>query len=247
VNGDAGDPPIGMTNGPDGNVWMTGLNLKANVERDAITYIVTGTVDFGRYHQHETPVFVSGSTYQSRGIASDGTNIWYGANGTTDAAGSYLAEMSTSFAPVASYLVPGGSTITAVAEGPSNSIWFSACDGTAGTEVGTVSNGALVLYPVTNTTNCLEDLTLGPDGELWYITTSSPYIVGKISTTGTVTTYKLPASYDKGVLGLSDLVSANGAMWESLPELKAIAELTTGRPSARREKAPEPVPRASER
>jgi streptogramin lyase len=92
---------------------------------------------------------------------------------------------------------------------------------------GTVRAGKVVTHSTKTKTYNL-DMTLGPDGNLWYIGGNSPYVVGKITPNGKVTNYKLPKSYTKKFRGLGHIVSANGALWFSLPGINALAEVTTG-------------------
>jgi hypothetical protein len=96
----------GIANGPDGNVWVTGLADSNNLNHDAITVMRTTGSSIGSFLQFDTPAFMASGTYHSVGIASDGTNLWFGSNGTTIAAGAYLAEISTAGVFLNNYAIP---------------------------------------------------------------------------------------------------------------------------------------------
>jgi len=217
----------GIANGPDTNVWMTGLVDANNYPHDAITVMVTSGSGIGSYHQYDTPQFVSGGTYTSVGITSDGTNLWFAANGTSLSAGAYIAQVSTNGTFGTSYALPANSYSNAIATGPGNSVWFAGGNTSNGAIVGTIRRGKIVTYSTKTGFAYNKDITLGPDGNMWYLSGTAPYVVGRVTPKGRITKFKLPTSYTKNFSGESHLVSANGALWVTLPGISAIAQVTT--------------------
>jgi streptogramin lyase len=53
--------------------------------------------------------------------------------------------------------------------------------------------GGIVEYPVAGTDVSLGDMTAGPDGNLWFIDNGAPPRVGRITPSGTITNFGLPA------------------------------------------------------
>jgi hypothetical protein len=218
----------GITNGPDGNEWFTGLTDANNTTRDAITVMQSSGAGIGTFSQYDTPQFVSGASYTSVSIASDGTDLWFASNSTTSGGGSYVAQISTSGAFGANYAMPApNSFLRSVTEGPTNSIWFAG-GSENGAFVGTIRSGKVVTFTTNrNGYTYAQDLTAGPDGNVWYLSGNAPYVVGRVKPSGGITKFKLPFSYTKHFSGLSRIVSANGAVWVSLPGISAIAEVST--------------------
>jgi streptogramin lyase len=107
--------------------------------------------------------------------------------------------------PIASNSFPGGITT-----GPDGNIWFTlfASDHQ---RIGRISpfGGVVTEFPVFGGTLQLKGLTSGPDGNLWFTDPLSNQ-VGKMTTSGLVTLYHLPA----GVTGPYEIVAGpDGALW----------------------------------
>ena len=73
--------------------------------------------------------------------------------------------------------------------------------------------------------NIPESITTGPDGNLWFTMNGGP--LGRMTPTGSVTYYQLPASVASGVVaGLT--AGPDGNVWFTLEEGDAIGEIGTG-------------------
>lgn len=106
----------------------------------------------------------------------------------------------------------------AVVTGPDGALWFTGNNGLIGRMT---STGVVSTYP-TNTTTNLSGIAVGGDGALWFL---EPYanMVGRISTSGSVSSYTIPTSnsFPVGIAGPPPGCVATYIAW--------FAETTTGK------------------
>jgi streptogramin lyase len=161
----AGSVPVGITTGPDGNLWYTASETK-------IGKITTAGVKT----EYGTPI--GGPLDITTG--PDG-NLWF----ATYASG--IGKSTTSGA-MTKYGVAGASGLWAITAGPDGNLWFVA---TATNQIGKITtSGTVTLYSLPAKSEPV-DITTGPDGNLWFTNWQSSKI-GKITTSGTITEYSLP-------------------------------------------------------
>jgi streptogramin lyase len=211
-----GSGPVGITAGPDGNLWFT-----ENAANQVGRITPAGAV-------REFPILTSGSDPAGITAGPDG-NLWFteffgNKIGTMSPAGSLLAEtpiLTTNGNPagitagpdgnlwfteaqggrigritpagaVSEFALAAGSRPTAIAVGPDGHLWFTE----AGADrVGRISTAGVVtsefLIPTANSDP--EGIAAGPDGALWFTETAGNHI-GRISTGGTISEFAVPTA-----------------------------------------------------
>jgi virginiamycin B lyase len=166
----ANSGPLGITVGPDNNIWFT------EFYHDAIGKITTnGTVT-------EYPVLAAGSKPFSIAAGPDGA-LWF-----TEAGALRVGRLTTDGATLNEWNVTcWGSNVTA---GPDGNMWFDEqCanrvgrvgTGTHGTTLGTVVETS----PLTGTG---QGIVTGPDGKLWIPEGAGGNFIARLSTNGTTVT-----------------------------------------------------------
>jgi streptogramin lyase len=162
----AGSDPLGITTGPDGNVWYTASETK-------IGKITTAGVKTEYATPMGAPVDIA--------AGPDG-NLWF----STSANG---IGKSTTAGAMTKYTVAEASGLSAITAGPDGNLWFVA---TTTNQIGKITTaGVVTLYSLPAKSGPV-DITAGPDGNLWFANWQSSKI-GKITTSGAITEYALPA------------------------------------------------------
>jgi streptogramin lyase len=190
---DLGNGLVGITGGPDGNVYFT----------DTLNNAIGQITPSGVISEFPLPGPVGGGVFKN---GLDGITL--GANDTlefTEAAQGALGNISTT----GSYTqVPIDSTgnntgqepdqITSTSDG---TLWFAE---DAAKAIGELTPaGAFYQYPVPNATNggiigaSMKGITIGPDGDVWFTNWgSSGDFIGTITPAGQVLEYSLPFGTD---------------------------------------------------
>ena len=145
----AGDEVDAVVLGPDSNVWFT-ENNDASISRIDTTGTVTkfSTPDVNSY----------------LAVGSEG-NIWF----TSAAVGHTGGNINPTTGTVTP--VPSLTSEFALTKGPGNNLWADSGRGTAIDEISTA--GTVVAsypFPAGYTGSYLPDLTAGPDGKVWFLT-----------------------------------------------------------------------------
>jgi uncharacterized protein (TIGR03437 family) len=181
--------PVGITAGPDGNLWFTEFT------GNKIGRITpSGTIT-------EFPVPTVSSRPHGITAGPDG-NLWF-----TELDGNKIGRITpagtmTEFPVPPAYGYPVG--ITA---GPDGNLWFT---GWYGSKIGRITpSGTITEFPVPTVSSRPYGITAGPDGNLWF-TEYYGNKIGRITPSGTITEFLVPTanSYPAGITGGPD-----GNLW----------------------------------
>jgi streptogramin lyase len=192
--------PIGITAGPDGNMWFT-EDLPSKIGRITPAGVIT---------EFALPPPLSQNDAGTRGpsaitLGPDG-NLWF-----TETFGPYnsIGKISP-IAPytVTEYVIPTvNSTPESITRGPDGYLWFTEINGH---KIGRISpsNGAMTEFTVSSSP---VSIALGPDGNLWF-TESGTHNIGRINPwTGVVNEYLVPIDPYSACSGIT--AGADGNMW----------------------------------
>ena len=207
----------GITPGPDGNLWFTEYNPRYNA-------IVRITPD-GVMTSFPIPTQDAFAFYITKG--PDG-NLWF-----TEENAQQVAEINPSTGQITEYSYSGNYLIgpAAIVTGPDNNLWVMETPGTMCTKYGCAINyGAiakfstagtlLAEYPAHFTT--FLDIKVGSDGALWF-PQFYPNGVGRITTSGVVSTVQLTAPYPLS----NDLAfGADGKIWVAEENAGALGRMS---------------------
>jgi uncharacterized protein (TIGR03437 family) len=184
----SGSSPLGITAGPDGNMWF--VETAAN----KIGKITTA----GSITEYSIPTASSGPTAITKG--SDG-NLWFTEGSTMN-----IGRITTG-GTITEFSNPNLNQAAGITLGPDGNVWFSYENG-----VGKITPiGAITLYPVNF--GFPGGIVTGPDGNLWfanlYATGARPGTLGKITTSGTITQVPLSTGYSTATIASGP----NGEIW----------------------------------
>lgn len=189
--------PAGIVAGPDGALWFT------NQDNNSIGRISTAGVV---------------SNYTGVGI-DDPFDIAVGSDGAlwfTNSNNNSIGRITTT-GKVTNYTDPSIGSPQHIAAGPDGALWF-----TNARSIGRITTAGVVSHfgsvgPVS--------ITAGPDGALWF-TEQFESIIGRITTTGIITTYQLPVAETP-----TDITAGpDGALWFISNEFQgspSIGRITT--------------------
>ena len=154
-----GNEPIGITAGPDGNLWYTASEAK-------IGKITTS----GTITEYSLP---KGSTPRRITAGPDG-NLWF-----TDYSTKTIGKITTS-GTITEYAVPTGSEPEGITTGPDGNVWFTVRTQGGVGEIGKITtSGTITEYPLPKESQPFE-ITTGPDDNLWFTAYGTSQI-GKIT------------------------------------------------------------------
>jgi virginiamycin B lyase len=205
-----GVKPGGITSGPDGALWFTEESDNA----------MAGIGRFDPNTRTYTRFPIPGLVPDKITTGPDG-KLWFtefGSNriGRIDTAGNVTEFLSAGGSPQGITAGPGGLWYTA---GGSNTIRQIHTDGSFG-----------AVYDVPTPSSGASDITLGPDGRIWF-TESDPINSNKIGALdtnvppgpGAITEYPTaPGSEPSGIVG-----TTGGILWFTEPGINAIGRITT--------------------
>lgn len=203
--------PVGITAGPDGNLWYTdGFASGSNIGRITPSGTITlfpvpsgdsegeiaagpdGNLWFPEYRTNKigriTPAGVitefpvsPGGNFYGITAGPDG-NMWF-TNGT----GATIGRITTA-GVVTQFAVPGGTTV-GITAGPDGNLWFTE---NSASQIGRITTaGTVVEFPLPTSGSYPAGITLGPDGNLWF-TEQSANQIGRITPSGTITEFPIP-------------------------------------------------------
>lgn len=195
----------GITTGSDGNLWFTENNNGAGqIGRCTPQGVIT-----------EFPV--PGGQPTSITAGPDG-NLWFTDDSFNNAIGVITPTGTVKEYPIpTAYSGPGS-----IVSGLDGALWFL-----EQTKVGRVTtSGVFTEYPVPPPSGrvypgILSELTVGPDGNLWF-TITSPNSIARITPAGVVTDYPLTAT---GVIG-GITTGADGNLWFTEAQQGKIGRMT---------------------
>ncbi len=175
----AGSDPLGITAGPDGNLWFS----------DAGTTIAIGRITPAGVITEFTQGFTSAGKPSDITLGPDG-NMWFTATGSaSNAIGRVTpAGVITEFGTAAG-LNPGSapSNITA---GPDGNLWF--LDNGTTKAIGRITPAGTITEFNLDPLSQPEDLTPGPDGHLWFTDRGNTRAIGRATPGGTIIEFTSP-------------------------------------------------------
>jgi streptogramin lyase len=194
--------------GADGNLWFTG--------REAGGFPMVGTI---------TP---AGMFFADDLIGSSGAAITSGPDGNIWTGGNFLDVIDAVWRQAAvTTSVTISTTPRALVSGPDANLWLAASNGSGAALIGRVvpndpGNEVLTEFPVMSPGH-LNDIAVGPDGNLWFTDTGSNQI-GRISTTGTIVKFAVPTAAS-GVHGI--IAAPDGNLWFTENAANKLGRITT--------------------
>ena len=201
----ANSAPLGITQGPDGNLWFT-ENAGNRIGR--IT--PTGTVT-------EFSTGISANSAPFGITAGPDGNLWF-----TEFSGSRIGRITpTGTVTEFSNGITAGSDPQGITAGPDGNLWFTE---NIGNQIGRITlTGTVTEFSIGITANStLQGITKGPDGNLWF-TESNGNRIGQITPTGTVTEFGITAG--SGPIGIT--AGPDGNLWFTEIAGNRIGRITT--------------------
>ncbi|MGA7704927.1 MAG: hypothetical protein WB998_08540 [Solirubrobacteraceae bacterium] len=178
--------PVGMTAGPnkEPTMWYT------NSKEAKIGRMTTGGA--------VTEYAAASGSYPVSIVVGPDNNLWF-----TEAEGTKIGKITTAGART-EYSV-GGNT-RGLAVGSDGNIWF-----TKGGKICkiTTSGTGLTEYSLLKEAELNYGLTAGPDGNIWFVERGTSGKVGKITTSGVVTEYAVPANSEESAIA----AGPDGNIW----------------------------------
>jgi streptogramin lyase len=197
------DPtPDDIIVGPNGNLWFTESGV------DRIGEITTS----GVITEFTTPTADSEPT--GLAVGSDG-NIWFTESGTNDIGritpSGTIKEFTTADLDL--------SSTDKMVLGSNGSLWFIAYDNDGDSEAAEVDTaGKVTAFQISSSPN---DLTVGPDGNIWLASSGE---IDQVTPNGTLTAFTIPTGDDASAI----TVGPDGAFWFALDGTNQLGRMTTG-------------------
>jgi len=212
----SGSVPAQISAGPDGALWFTEMPNGGGYALDslAIARITTDGI-FTEYpgSLSDNPVGIT--------PGSDGA-LWFTEGGQAGSIGRITtAGVKTEYKVPEPVLTSFG--LAGITAGPDGALWFT--DATTISVDRITTAGVIGKYPIPSGRSP-GAIALGPDGALWFTESgSSDDGIGRITTSGNITEYTLPApnSFPYGIAAGPD-----GALWFTESTRNQIGRITTG-------------------
>jgi streptogramin lyase len=197
--------PYDIAAGPDGNLW----------------FAVQGTSKIGKITTAGavTEYAVAANSAPFGIVAGPDGKMWF-----TEHNGNRIGKITTSGA-VTEYALPWGSSGPyGIAVGPDGNLWFALGNSAGNSIAKSTTSGVITRYPVPPANSGPFEVAPGPDGYLWF-TEGAHNGVGRISTTGTITEFPLPAGwYTWGIA-----VGSDKKMWFAEHGTSSVPSLMIGK------------------
>jgi streptogramin lyase len=188
--------PAPIVLGVDGALWF------AEVQYNNLAWI-SPFGDLAEYH-------LTASSNQAGSIlalaAGSDQSIWFTENHANRVGRITASGQFTEFNLPTANVQPAG-----IALGPDGNFWFTESQLNGNARIGRITpTGTVTEYPISTAQSSAVAIVAGPDGALWFSwSTSTAGEIGRISTTGALTQFDLPA----GVTANALLFGADGALW----------------------------------
>jgi len=188
--------PLGITAGPDGNLWFTEASTDKIGQINPTTHAITEFPIPGP----EAEVYPSGIA-----VGPDG-NLWF-----TEAAGNNIGQINPTTHTINQFPLPSGATgPSGITAGPDGNLWFTIDDNKIGQINPTTDAIAVFSPPVARSASEPAGITVGPDGDLWFTEHDSNFIGQFNPTTHTYTEFTIPTA---GSGPNSIAAGADGNLW----------------------------------
>lgn len=241
----AGTAAYDLAAGPDGALWFTEIPGAPGAPGGLRSGRIGRITATGQIREFTLP---AGSI--PRGIAAGpGHVLWFSGIAVDPEASPTqiprgLIGRITTTGAVREFPLPAGTVATGtITAGPDQALWFAAVTTSSPSnptaEIGRITPmGDVQLFRLPAGTTVLAEpltgggLVAGPDGNLWFteVLRQSGRAIGRITPTGVVTTFPLPASMQparmEGLLG-GIAVGGDGALWFTDAAANAIGRITT--------------------
>ncbi len=206
--------PLNVTVGPDKNLWFTELT------GEKIGRVTTsGTI---------SEFALSGLQGATGIVAGPDGNIWF-----TDQLTGKIEHVNTTGGQLKKFSLPAGSYPQGITVGPDGNFWFVDQKQNGVFAIGKISPAGNITEFATKinagpiqpfAANGYAQIVAGPDGNLWFVNPQlgnlGTFLVGRITTAGTITTFSL-ADSPQGICA-----GADGNLW--VVESAHVAKITTG-------------------
>ena len=188
----SGSNSIGITSGPDGNLWFAEHTIAK------IGKITTN----GTITEYDVP---NGASPYGITSGPDG-NLWF-----TEEGGDTIDKITTN-GTVTKYFIPSLSSPYpyAITSGPDGNLWFTEA---AANKIGKITTGGTITeYNIPTLNGEPEGITSGPDGNLWF-TEAAANKIGKITPSGMFTEYAVPNNTSIPGSPVSITSGPDGNLW----------------------------------
>jgi virginiamycin B lyase len=138
--------------------------------------------------------------------AGSDQSIWFAENNANRIGRVNQSGQFTEFNLPTANVQPAG-----IALGPDGNFWFTESQLNGNARIGRITpSGIVTEFPITTAQSTAVSIVAGPDGALWFSwSTSTAGKIGRISTTGALTQFNLPA----GMTAEALVFGADGALW----------------------------------
>jgi streptogramin lyase len=175
--------PVGITVGPDGNLWFTEKSAGQIGEINPTTHAVT---EFATPTANSNPLQIT--------VGPDG-NLWF-----TESTADQVGEINPTTDVITEYPIPprgsGSDAINGITAGPDGNLWFTESDSN-GNAIGMINptTHAVSVYSAPNIGSLPYGITAGPDGNLWF-TEGGTGEIGEINpTTHAITQFAISTNF----------------------------------------------------
>jgi virginiamycin B lyase len=178
--------PVGIVNGPDGQLWFT--DDEANAQHETFLGEMTTSGNVTEHFLAAGKGLNEAAEPRPNGIAVGPEGyVWFTDEGVNENGQNLVGRMSPTGA-VEEFPVPTvGAQPAAIAAGDDGAMWFTE---PGKNRIGRVtSSGAVTEFPVPNVSYALKGLVLGPEGNLWFAERKPVPGFGSISPSGEVRSY----------------------------------------------------------
>ena len=239
--------PVGITPGPDGNLWFTeqGGNMVAKVTTSGvITEYLVPTANAGPFGIVAGPDgnlwFTEGQVNRVASVTTSGDfteytvptadsfpgniaagpdgNLWFTENAANNVTRVTTAGVFTEF-PVPTL----DSNPQGIAAGPDGNLWFAEYAGIANNVARVTTAGVFTEFPIPTLNSNPQGIAAGPDGNLWF-TENTGNSVAKVTTSGAITEYSIPTA---GSLPGDIAPGPDGNFWFTEGQGNNVARVTT--------------------
>jgi virginiamycin B lyase len=203
--------PTSIVAGPDGALWFTEYGPANQIGRITTAGVVT-----------EFPLPNPDSLPRSITAGPDGA-LWF-------IEGAHTIGRITTAGVITEFPITGTGSY-GIVTGPDGAIWFDEYNA-----IGRITtSGTVTTFPVPTSGGYPVGITVGADGNLWFVVNGADNYVGRMTVDGQFTRFNTPQTgTDVSTYGAS--AAADGNVWFAEPGAKRIAQVSV---------APKPIPTLS--
>jgi uncharacterized repeat protein (TIGR01451 family) len=151
----ANSAPLGITAGPDGNLWFTESNSSKIGQINPTTHAI---VEFPTPSPHSRPLGLT--------VGPDG-NIWFTEQTEGDSEGQ-IGEINPTTHVIAEFGLPGTNRYpSGITGGPDGNIWFTEINANMIGEINPATH-AITEFPIPTANSLPFGIAAGPDGNIWF-------------------------------------------------------------------------------